>query len=142
MRSLTRYLPLLFLCGASTLRADIAVVVHPHSPVSVLQLDDVKRIFNGKLRQLPASGVLLTVYDLPDDTPLFSRFYMLLYGMDAQRMNRRRAAYLFSGQGTIPTVMTDEAAMKAAVASGMMTIGYLDAGSVDHTVKVVLTLPE
>jgi hypothetical protein len=133
---------LLLLFGASTLRADIAIVVHLESPVSALQLDDVKRIFNGKLRQFPASGVLLSAYDLPDESTLFSRFYMRLYGIDAQRMNRRRAAYLFSGQGAIPAVVADEAAMKAAVASGAMTIGYLDAGTVDDTVKVVMTLPE
>jgi len=134
--------PLLLMCGTSPLRADIAVVVHPDSPVSALQLDDVKRIFNGKLRQFPTTDVLLSAYDMPDESMLFSRFYLQLYNIDAQRMNRRRAAYLFSGQGAIPAVVADEAAMKEAVASGRMAIGYLDSSAVDDSVKVVMTLPE
>ena len=141
LRPLMLVLALLF-GGIDTSRAEIAVVVHPDCPVESLQLDDVKRIFNGKLRQFPSSGILLSTYDMPDKSALFSRFYMRLYGVDAQRMSRRRAAYLFSGQGSIPKVVGDEAAMKTAVSSGVMAIGYLDVNAVDDSVKVVMTLSE
>lgn len=142
LRLIRGVVPMVLLCGAAPLCADIAVVVHPDSPVDSLRLEDVKRIFNGKLRQFPTTDILLSAYDMPDESTLFARFYLQLYNIDAQRMNRRRAAYLFSGQGAIPAVVADEAAMRAAVASGRMAIGYLDTGAVDGSVKVVMTLPE
>lgn len=119
---------------------DIAVVVNPRNPVKVLDSEAVKRIFNGTLRTFPSTGMVATALDQPQSMPVHLQFYKLMLKTTPARMKRRRAAYLFSGQGIIPEIVENDAAVKAAVLKKPTAIGYINASAVDDSVVVVYTV--
>ncbi|MFN3616423.1 MAG: hypothetical protein ACK4K3_01415 [Aquabacterium sp.] len=51
------------------------------------------------------------------------------------------ARITFTGRGEPPIELPDAAAVKRAVASDPLAIGYIDAADVDRSVSVVLMLP-
>ena len=54
---------------------------------------------------------------------------------------RRRALNARASKGSAPKSYSSDAAVKKAVAADPTAIGYIDKGSVDDTVKVLLTVP-
>lgn len=123
-------------------RADIAIVVSPKNPVRVLNGDAVRRIFGGTLRTFPSTGLAATALDQPQSASVHIQFYKKMLKATPERMKRRRAAYLFSGQGTIPKIVADDAAIKAMIKEKPSAIGYIDATAVDSSVVVVYLIRE
>jgi hypothetical protein len=48
---------------------------------------------------------------------------------------------VFTGKGTPPKDAGDDAAVRTLIAANPNMIGYVDAGAVDATVKVVFKIP-
>lgn len=122
--------------------ADIVVVVNPKNPVRVLNSDHVARIFSGTLRSFPSTGLAATALDQPSSSPIFASFYQHILKATPEKMKRRRAAYLFSGQGVIPLTLENDEAVKATIKERPSAIGYISADSVDKSVVVVYRVPE
>lgn len=126
----------------SQAQADIALVTHPKNPVLAISGEDVARIFSGTLRSFPSTGMAATALDQPASSDIYARFYRMVLKTTPSIMKRRRASYLFSGQGAIPEPFENDEAIKAQIAQRPSTIGYIDAKSVDKTVKVIFLLRE
>lgn len=122
--------------------ADIVVVVNPKNPVRVLNSDHVARIFSGTLRTFPSTGLAATALDQPASSPIFATFYQRILRATPENIKRRRAAYLFSGQGVIPLTLDNDEAVKATIKERPSAIGYISADSVDKSVVVVYRVPE
>lgn len=120
--------------------ADIAVVVHPENSIDRLSKHQVKKLFLGRLRMLPGTGLEANVVDQSEQQPSFSVFYSKLIKMGPAKLKRYRAAYLFSGKGKLPQKLEDSVQVKVHVASNQSAIGYIDAELVDESVKVVYIL--
>ena len=125
---------------ANVCLADVAVVVHPDNPMSELSKHQVKKLFLGRLRMLPNTGLEADVVDQSEDQPSFSDFYSKLVKMGPAKLKRYRAAYLFSGKGKLPLKLEGDAQVKAHVASHHSAIGYIESSLVDESVKVVYVL--
>jgi len=123
-------------------KADIAVVVNPVNPVRALDSATVQRIFSGTLRTFPSTGMAATALDQPQSAEIYATFYKKLLNSTPEKMNRRRAAFLFSGQGVIPLTGESDDEIKALIAKKPSAIGYINASSVDRTVVVVYRIAE
>ncbi len=130
---------LLWLTG--TAHADIAIIVHPDNPLSSLQESDLKKIFLGRMPLFPQTRQEIHPFDLPEDHPVFVRFYQQVLQQDGAKLKRYRAYYLFSGRGRLPTSARSTDDMISQIAQDPAAIGYIDASQSSRSIKVLLTLP-
>jgi hypothetical protein len=79
--------------------------------------------------------------DLPEGNPLRAAFYRAAADSDLTQVRTAWARVMFTGRGEPPRELPNAAAVKKAVAADPRAIGYIDADSVDATVKTVLLLP-
>jgi ABC-type phosphate transport system substrate-binding protein len=139
MRARLSLLPLLLaLCLPA--RADIAVVVHPGSPLRQLSAQEVSDLYLGRIRAIGSQR--LQVLDHPRDSGLRGRFFSLLNGMDLGRVNAYWARLQFSGDTQPPVPVPDSRAVIELVRRDPLAIGYVEAGAVTGTVRPVLILKE
>ncbi len=134
---------LVMLLGMSSFTcADIALITHPKNPVRAISSEDIARIFSGTLRTFPSTGMAATALDQPSSSDIYERFYRLVLKTSPDIMKRRRASYLFSGQGIIPESFGSDAAILQQIAKRPSAIGYVDTDAVDKSVKVIFLLRE
>lgn len=123
-------------------KADIAVVVNPINPVRALDSATVQRIFSGTLRTFPSTGMAATALDQPQNAAIYATFYKKLLNSTPEKMKRRRAAFLFSGQGVIPLTGENDDEIKSLIAKKPSAIGYISDSSVDRSVVVVFRIAD
>lgn len=87
------------------------------------------------------SSFALRPVDLPQSSPLRNSFYRQATDSDPVQVRSAWARITFTGRGEPPIELPDAAAVKRAVASDPLAIGYIDAADVDRSVSVVLMLP-
>ena len=122
-----------------TAQAQIAVVVNPDSSVPSMTAKEVSDLFLGRVRTL-GNGKRAILLDQPLNSPLRSRFFNQLNGMDVRRLDAYWARLQFSGDVQPPSRMADTRAVLLAVRHERLAIGYIEASAVDSTVRVVLEL--
>lgn len=134
---------LLLVCFALplTARGEYVVIAHPECPASTLSSDQVRAIFNGNIKAFPDSSVLVSVLDQPMRSEGFRDFYRHVFKLTPEKVKRRRAAYLFSGQGMIPDTLPDDNAILGKVSSDKTAIGYIKADNLSANVKVLFRFP-
>lgn len=132
---------LIWLAFASpVVRGEIAVVVAPDSPLQQLTAREVSNIYLGRLKTI--AGEKLLVLDHPMDSALRERFFKQVNGMDLRRLNAYWARLQFSGETQPPLSLDDNPSVLAMVRRNRYAIGYVDASTVDKSVRTLLTLKE
>ncbi|OFE11105.1 phosphate ABC transporter substrate-binding protein [Pseudohongiella acticola] len=129
---LNKILVLLCLTMAWPAYADIAVIVHPSSSAEI-DVDELNRLYTGR-------SSALTAVNLQEGLAMRSEFDEKGAGRASAQLKAHWSKLVFTGKGTPPAEVANEAAMLSHVASNPDAIGYVDAGSVDDSVKVILTL--
>lgn len=119
----------------------LVIVTHKDSPVSTLAPEQVRALFNGHVRAFPQTSDMVTLIDHPMESDRYRAFYQLLFNSPPERIQRRRAAYLFSGKGILPDTALDDEDVILRLEKNPLAIGYVQAGRVDDRVKVVCRLP-
>lgn len=117
--------------------ADVVVVVAANNPVASLTAEQVAQIFLAKSVAYPGGGAAAPV-DQEESSAEFTQFYSKVTGKDAAQLKSYWSQLVFTGKAQRPPKMAGNAAVKRAVAEKPGGIGYIDAGAVDDTVKVVL----
>ncbi|CBL43668.1 conserved hypothetical protein [gamma proteobacterium HdN1] len=125
-----------------SVRADIAVIVHPSNPVKSMDEEDLRRIYMGRMRLFPGTSLGVEAVDLPEENPRFVEFYQSLTHLAPARLRRQRASFLFSGKGRLPRVVESEAEVLRFVTESPAAIGYLDKSQVNGAVRVVAVVKE
>ena len=120
--------------------ADIAIIAHPANPQSSLSEKEVQKIFLGRLRMFPDSNTETVTLDLPEESTLYSEFYEQIAKMNAAKVKRYRAYYLFSGKGRIPEQVDNQQAVIKKVMENPAAIGYVDTSEDLSQVKILLLL--
>lgn len=128
------------LLAAGIANAEVAVIVNPASGASALTAQEAANIFLGKASSL-SDGSKVTVVDQAEGSEVRDEFYTKAAQKNASQLKAYWSQVIFTGKGKPPKAVADSAEVKAAVASTPDAIGYVDAGSVDGTVKVLLKLP-
>lgn len=119
-------------------RAEIAVIIHPDSPLKNLSAREISDLYLGRKRTL--EGEKIQVLDLVADNPLRERFFALLNGMDQARLNAYWARLQFSGDLQPPPQLANGQAMLNAISHNRLAIGYINAAQVGSGVRTLLLL--
>ncbi|QEY16677.1 phosphate ABC transporter substrate-binding protein [Cellvibrio sp. KY-GH-1] len=120
--------------------AEVAVIVHPSAGFSSLTEDDISRIFLGKSKSFPGGSQAVPV-NQNEGSAAREKFNDAVCKKNASQYKAYWSQLVFTGKGTPPKDVGDDAAVKAQVAANPNAIGYVDASAVDASVKVVFKLP-
>jgi ABC-type phosphate transport system substrate-binding protein len=113
--------------------AEVAVIVNPAS-AAALSNSDVGNIFLGKNKSMKG-------FDQKDWTPIKEKFYSAAANKSESQLKSYWSGLVFTGKGQPLASLAGDADVIARVAAEADAIGYVDAASVDDSVKVLLTLP-
>ena len=119
--------------------ADIAVIVNPGSGISSLSAGDAKKIFLAKTKKLP-NGKSAMLVEQAEGSAVRDAFNDKVLKKSSSQYKAYWSKIIFSGKGSPPKSVADDAAVKAFVAGNANAIGYIDSGAVDGTVSAVLTV--
>lgn len=135
-----RLLCLLAVLLASTFaRADLAVIVNVANPQKQMSAQQVSDLYLGRTRTF-SHGEYVQLLDHPRDASQRERLFARLANMNLQQTNSYLSRLLFTGQMLPPQVLPDDRAMLDGVRRNPGALGYVNAASVDASVRVVLTL--
>ena len=121
--------------AANTAFAEVAVIVHPSNAASLDQAE-ITRLFTGRGATFN-NGTKATPLNLAESAAARGDFDTKVLGKSSSQMKASWSKLVFTGKGTPPKELASDAEVKAAVAADATAIGYIDAASVDATVKVV-----
>ena len=123
--------------AATELKAEIAVVVNPAN-ANAVSADDLNRLFLGRASSF-ADGAKATPLNLAEGLAAREEFDNKVLNRSSSQLKAYWSKLVFTGKGTPPKELADDAAVKAAVAADPSSIGYISSSSVDGSVKVVAT---
>ena len=130
---------LLMLGVAHSAIAGVAVVTSSKSSVNSLNKKQVAKIFLGKTKSFP-NGSKATPLDL-DSGKTRNKFYSDAVKKTESQVSAYWARLIFTGKGQPPRKVFDDAEVLSAISADKSVVGYIDEGSVNSRVKVLLTLP-
>jgi len=139
-KSITAAIAIAALSGSWSAYGEVAIVVGSSSPLTELSSGDAKKIFLGKSSTFPAGGSA-TPIDLDSGNATRDHFYTKVVGKKPAQIKAYWSKRVFTGKGNPPKSLADDAAVKSWLAANPGTVGYIDAASVDDSVKVLLSAP-
>lgn len=116
--------------------AEIAVIVSSGNANASISSADISKVFLGKSKSFP-NGTQAIPVDQNDGNPAREEFNSKVLEKSESQLKSYWSRLIFTGKGKPPTQLADDAAVKAAVSADPSMIGYIDAASVDGSVKVV-----
>lgn len=134
MKSLAFILLTLF---STVSMAEIAVIVHP-SNASNLDDSSITRIFLGKAKSFPDGSQAIAV-NQSEGSAATNYFNENLVGKSASQLKAYWSKLVFTGKGTPPQEVASDAEVIELVSKNPSLIGYVDAASVDGSVKAIIT---
>lgn len=124
---------LLTLQGA---QAGVVVIGNPNISANALDTAQISDIFLGKTTSLQ-DGTKVTVIDHQDGEAVKAEFYEKVVGKNVNQLKAYWAKLIFTGEGVPPKAYSGDKSVRDQVAATPGAIGYVDAGSVDKSVKVL-----
>ncbi|GAB3378661.1 phosphate ABC transporter substrate-binding protein [Spongiibacter taiwanensis] len=116
--------------------AEVVVVVAADSPVNSLSKSHIANIFLGRNNYLDGR-IRVTPVDQPEGSQARQEFYENVVNWNPASVKAHWSKMIFTGRGKPPRQVASDTAVKALVASSPGAIGYIDAASVDSSVKVL-----
>jgi len=120
---------------SSVCLADVAVIINPENS-AVLSDSDISRLFLGKLKQF-SSGDKAVAINLKLGSTTRDEFETKVLGKSSSQIKAYWSKQVFSGKGKPPPELVSDKDIISMVAADNNIIAYVDAASVDDTVKVV-----
>jgi ABC-type phosphate transport system substrate-binding protein len=133
---------LLFFAGTAAVAqaAKFDVIVNSAN-TNTVDLEKIRNIFLGRVRSFK-EGEPARPLDLPEGSPVRSKFYAALLGKSDMDMKLYWSTSIFTGAGIPPKTLENEASVIQNVKNNPSAIGYVPAGSADKGVRVLTTLSE
>ena len=132
-------LTLLLLC-ASSVHAELAIIVNNDNATNDVSVEEVVNIFLGKSRNLP-DGTKVVPIDQWEGEPARVAFYRDLVKKSQSQLNSYWSRLIFAGKGQPPFAVSNSEEVMEFIAGNHNMIGYVDSDVVDETVKVILLIP-
>lgn len=117
--------------------ADVAVIVNPNNG-DTLDKDTISRLFLNKAKAFP-NGTKSVPYALSEGNAIADEFNGKVLNKTAAQLTAFWSKLVFTGKGQPPKALLNDAEVIAAVAGSAEAIGYVDASSVNDSVRVVAT---
>lgn len=137
LRQCTAVICLLF---TTATQAELAIIAHPDNPEPALTAQQVKRIYLAKSKTFPQGGIVRRA-DQQANAPARQEFTSKVLKLREKQLNTYWSKMTFTGRGTRPEVVGNDADIKQWVMQHPKGLGYIDAGQVDDQVKVLLIIP-
>ena len=119
-------------------RDRVVPVVNADTAQFSISKNGLSAIFKMRLlKWQDGTGKPITVYVLPDDTPLHKRFSKEILNVFPHQMRRAWNKLVFSGSGQAPIEVKNVAKMIEKVASTPGAIGYLNAGDIPDDIRIL-----
>lgn len=139
-RSIILMLSVMAISLSCSANAQLYVVVNNSNPMNSISSGTLKRIYLGKIVQVPGSNSALYPVDLPSRSPAKSEFLEKVMRMKASLLMQYRSRQIFSGKGRLPMTAASNSAVESIVARRSNAIGYMSAAPNSSRVKVILTI--
>ena len=117
--------------------ADVAIIINPANN-NALSDSDISRAFLGKMKKF-ADGSVITVVNQKVGDAARTEFDQKVLHKSSSQVKAYWSKRLFSGKGKPPKELASDAEVLKFVAGNANGIGYIDAGSIDSSVKVLKT---
>ena len=117
--------------------ADVAVIVNP-SNGDALDKDTISRLFLNKAKAF-SNGTKVAPFALAEGNATTEEFNGKVLNKTAAQLTAFWSKLVFTGKGHPPKALSSDAEVISAVAGNPGGIGYVDAGSVNDSVRVVAT---
>ena len=117
--------------------ADVAVVVNSTN-ADIIDDSDIARIFMGKMKAFPSGGSIEPINSV-SGSAVRSEFEEKVLNKSSSQMKAYWSKLIFSGRSKPPTELGSDAEVLKHIAANAGAIGYVDAASVDASVKVLKT---
>jgi hypothetical protein len=117
--------------------ADIAVIVHP-SNSNAIDSATISRIFLGKEKSF-ADGAQAVPINQTESSAITEEFNTDVLNKSSSQLKAYWSKLVFTGKGSPPKDVTDDAEAIKLIAANPNMIAYIDASKVDGSVKVVGT---
>lgn len=121
-----------------TVQANIVIVAHP-SNTNVLSKDDIQRLYTGKMANF-ANGDSAVPLNLSDGNSLRTQFDEKALGRSSSQVKAYWSKLVFTGKGTPPKEVANEAEMLQLVSSNPNILGYVSSSTDFSNLKVLLVL--
>ena len=116
------------LAAAAANAADVVVIVSAKSSAAAMSADDIANIYLGKSTAMKP---------VDNASAVRGPFYTAVAGKDEAQVKAIWSKLVFTGKATPPKELASSADVVKAVAADPNTIGYVEKGAVDASVKVV-----
>jgi ABC-type phosphate transport system substrate-binding protein len=116
--------------------AETAVIVSASNGNTSIDKTTVSKIFLGKSKSFPDGSQAVPV-DQGDGSTIRNLFNSQILGKSDSQLKSYWSRLIFTGKGTPPKQVGNEGEVKKLVANNPNTIGYIDASTVDNSVKVL-----
>ncbi|MGB0503297.1 MAG: substrate-binding domain-containing protein [Thalassolituus sp.] len=126
------------LLGSTSTYAETAVIVSNSNANATMDSKTVSRIYLGKSSKFP-NGEAAVPVDQADGSGVRDTFNESILGKNSSQLKAYWSRLIFTGKGTPPKELGNDAAVKEMVAKNPNMIGYIDSAAADDSVKVVLT---
>lgn len=125
----------LFCAFASFAVADVAVIVNPANTDDI-SADDVQKIYLAKTKTFPNGKTAIPV-DQTEGSAIRVEFLSKVIRKDEAQMKSYWTRLIFTGKGVPPNALPSDEQVKELVSRNVDAIGFIDAGSVDDSVRVI-----
>jgi len=119
--------------------ADVAIIAHPAASIGRIDPGTVKSIYLGKLKFWP-DGSVLTVVDQARGSEARKLLLNKVVGKKESKFDSYWSKKTFSGKGMPLKQLGDDTDVKAWISQDKGSIGYIDANSVDKSVKILMII--
>ena len=120
-------------------RSGDLVIITANDNVEELQLEDIARIYLGKVSRFP-SGAEVVPLDLDPSDPSYVRFARLVLKKTPAQLKAYWAKRIFTGKGKPPRTLQNREELRALVASHRRYLSYIDSEDADNSVRWVIEL--
>lgn len=119
--------------------AEVAIIVNADSEIANASTSEVAQLFLGKRNRI--DGQAVRAVDQSEGQATRDEFYNKVVGKTASQLNAYWSRLIFTGKGTPPDQVDDDAEVVEYVAEDVDLVGYVSPSAVDETVKVILVIP-
>ena len=119
--------------------AELVVIVHPGNSLEATTKDKLKRIYLGKSKEFP-NGLIIAALDQAKESEEKAEFYKKVVGKSLSQVSAYWSRLIFTGKGVPPRVLRNDEEIKSWVASHPESIAYINAGSVDKSIKIIFNV--
>lgn len=125
--------------SSSAAMADVAIISHPDTKVGDIDAGSIRNVFLGERKSFP-NGIYAYPINHKQGSPDRETFFSSVLSMSEKAHDRHWKRKQATTTGYRPLEVSSYEDLLESVASTPGSVGYIDAGMVDDSVRVLMTI--